>query len=125
MPPGIGIGIGSLRQPNFGGLHSSGLGPFGMGIGITGITGGGGGIGTMGGSSTSSSGSTTGPPGMIGAGVPHGAGTGGNNNTLLDTFFTYFGQHFPWLRRRKVEERIRAGTMSAFLLNAMNALAVR
>ncbi|KAF8891156.1 fungal-specific transcription factor domain-containing protein [Mucidula mucida] len=45
--------------------------------------------------------------------------------SLIDTFFFYFGQHFPFLRRKKIEERIQSETMSAFLLLAMNALAVR
>ncbi|SJL15726.1 uncharacterized protein ARMOST_19230 [Armillaria ostoyae] len=45
--------------------------------------------------------------------------------SLIDTFFDHFWQHWPFLRREKVEERIKSGTMSAFLLHAMNALAVR
>ncbi|KAF9040283.1 hypothetical protein BDZ89DRAFT_1060712 [Hymenopellis radicata] len=47
------------------------------------------------------------------------------DHSLIDTFFFYFGQHFPFLRRSKIEERIQSETMSAFLLHAMNALAVR
>ncbi|KAG7452007.1 uncharacterized protein BT62DRAFT_926217 [Guyanagaster necrorhizus] len=45
--------------------------------------------------------------------------------SLIDTFFDHFWQHWPFLRRERVEERIKSGTMSAFLLHAMNALAVR
>ncbi|KAG7451756.1 uncharacterized protein BT62DRAFT_990214 [Guyanagaster necrorhizus] len=45
--------------------------------------------------------------------------------SLINTFFYYFWQHWPFLRRERVEERIKSGTMSTFLLHAMNALAVR
>ncbi|KAF9258267.1 hypothetical protein L218DRAFT_934964 [Marasmius fiardii PR-910] len=47
------------------------------------------------------------------------------DDIMLTTFFTYFGEHCPFLRRTKVEERIRAGTMSAFLGFSMCAIAVR
>ncbi|KAL0573161.1 hypothetical protein V5O48_008792 [Marasmius crinis-equi] len=47
------------------------------------------------------------------------------DDVMLDTFFNYFGQHCPFMRRDKVEERIKAGTMSAFLGFAMCAVAVR
>ncbi|KAK7053001.1 hypothetical protein VNI00_004322 [Paramarasmius palmivorus] len=47
------------------------------------------------------------------------------DDQLLDTFFEHFGEHFPFLNRQQVEERIRADTMSVFLGYAMCALSVR
>ncbi|KIY64083.1 hypothetical protein CYLTODRAFT_425553 [Cylindrobasidium torrendii FP15055 ss-10] len=47
------------------------------------------------------------------------------DTSMVDTFFEYFGQHFPFLRPSRVKDRIQSETMSAFLLHAMNALAVR
>uniref|UniRef100_A0A0W0FF04 Zn(2)-C6 fungal-type domain-containing protein n=1 Tax=Moniliophthora roreri TaxID=221103 RepID=A0A0W0FF04_MONRR len=44
---------------------------------------------------------------------------------MLDVFFDNFGEHFPFLSRKRVEERVKADTMSVFLAYAMCALAVR
>ncbi|THU79795.1 hypothetical protein K435DRAFT_810413 [Dendrothele bispora CBS 962.96] len=44
---------------------------------------------------------------------------------LLDTFFRTLGRHFPSVSRKRMEERLETGTMSAFLLNCICALAAR
>ncbi|KIY44665.1 hypothetical protein FISHEDRAFT_67380 [Fistulina hepatica ATCC 64428] len=36
---------------------------------------------------------------------------------LLDVFFRTIGRHFPSISRKRMEERLETGTMSAFLLN--------
>jgi hypothetical protein len=36
---------------------------------------------------------------------------------LLDTFFRTMSRHFPSISRKRMEERLETGTMSAFLLN--------
>ncbi|KAF8057613.1 fungal-specific transcription factor domain-containing protein [Lyophyllum atratum] len=44
---------------------------------------------------------------------------------LLDTFFRTMSRHFPSISRRRMEERLETGTMSAFLLNCICALGAR
>ncbi|TRM66722.1 fungal-specific transcription factor domain-containing protein [Schizophyllum amplum] len=44
---------------------------------------------------------------------------------LLDTFFRTMGCHFPSIRRKRMEERLETGTMSAFLLNCICAMSAR
>ncbi|KAK7446298.1 hypothetical protein VKT23_014504 [Stygiomarasmius scandens] len=44
---------------------------------------------------------------------------------LLDTFFRTMGRHFPSVSRKRMEERLETGTMSAFLLNCICALSAR
>jgi hypothetical protein len=38
---------------------------------------------------------------------------------LLDTFFRTMSRHFPSVSRKRMEQRLETGTMSAFLLNCM------
>ncbi|KAL0071054.1 hypothetical protein AAF712_001612 [Marasmius tenuissimus] len=47
------------------------------------------------------------------------------DTTMLDAFFSHFGEHCPFMSRDKVEERVKADTMSAFLGFAMCAVAAR
>ncbi|EIM87625.1 uncharacterized protein STEHIDRAFT_168323 [Stereum hirsutum FP-91666 SS1] len=47
------------------------------------------------------------------------------DHSLVDVFFENFAQHFPFVKRERVNERLADGSMSAFLLNAMNAVAAR
>ncbi|EEB95591.1 hypothetical protein MPER_05415 [Moniliophthora perniciosa FA553] len=47
------------------------------------------------------------------------------DDQMLDAFFDNFGEHFPFLSMKRVEERVRMDTMSVFLAYAMCALAVR
>ena len=47
------------------------------------------------------------------AGLPHPS----IYRPLLDTFFATLSGHFPSIHRRRMEERLNTGTMSAFLLN--------
>ncbi|KAF5327990.1 hypothetical protein D9758_017789 [Tetrapyrgos nigripes] len=44
---------------------------------------------------------------------------------LLDTFFRTLGRHFPSISKKRMDERLETGTMSAFLLNCICALAAR
>ncbi|KAL5513453.1 hypothetical protein ACEPAH_3852 [Sanghuangporus vaninii] len=44
---------------------------------------------------------------------------------LIDTFFRTMSQHFPSLSRRRLKERLETGTMSAFYLNCVCAIAAR
>ncbi|KAG5721563.1 hypothetical protein E4T56_gene13052 [Termitomyces sp. T112] len=44
---------------------------------------------------------------------------------LLDTFFQTMSRHFPSINRIRIEERLKNGTMSAFFLNCICALAAR
>ncbi|KAH8110030.1 fungal-specific transcription factor domain-containing protein [Phellopilus nigrolimitatus] len=44
---------------------------------------------------------------------------------LLDTFFRTMSQHFPSISRRRMDERLETGTMSAFLLNCICAISAR
>ena len=41
---------------------------------------------------------------------------------LFDTFFRTLGRHFPSVSRKRMEERLETGTMSAFLLNCVSCL---
>ncbi|KAJ7119557.1 fungal-specific transcription factor domain-containing protein [Mycena epipterygia] len=41
---------------------------------------------------------------------------------LLDTFFRTMSRHFPSISRKRMEERLETGTMSAFLLNCICAI---
>ncbi|KAK7036707.1 hypothetical protein VNI00_011372 [Paramarasmius palmivorus] len=44
---------------------------------------------------------------------------------LLDTFFRTMSRHFPSISRKRMEERLETGTMSAFLLNCICAISAR
>ncbi|KAF9039626.1 hypothetical protein BDZ89DRAFT_1010178 [Hymenopellis radicata] len=44
---------------------------------------------------------------------------------LLDTFFSTMSPYFPSISRRRMEERLETGTMSAFMLNCICALSAR
>ncbi|KAF9267220.1 hypothetical protein L218DRAFT_1074512 [Marasmius fiardii PR-910] len=44
---------------------------------------------------------------------------------LLDTFFRTMAWHFPSISRKRMEERLETGTMSAFLLNCICAISAR
>lgn len=44
---------------------------------------------------------------------------------LLDTFFRSISRHFPSVSRKRMEERLETGTMSAFLLNCTDFICVR
>lgn len=44
---------------------------------------------------------------------------------LLDTFFRTMSRHFPSVSRKRMEQRLETGTMSAFLLNCICALGAR
>ncbi|KAJ6590571.1 fungal-specific transcription factor domain-containing protein [Mycena vulgaris] len=44
---------------------------------------------------------------------------------LLDTFFRTMSHHFPSISRKRMEERLETGTMSAFLLNCICAISAR
>ncbi|KAJ6618004.1 fungal-specific transcription factor domain-containing protein [Mycena sp. CBHHK59/15] len=44
---------------------------------------------------------------------------------LLDTFFHTMSPHFPSISRKRMEERLETGTMSAFLLNCICAISAR
>ncbi|KAK1222253.1 hypothetical protein PQX77_014886 [Marasmius sp. AFHP31] len=44
---------------------------------------------------------------------------------LLDTFFRTMSWHFPSISRKRMEERLETGTMSAFLLNCICAISAR
>ncbi|KAL1701151.1 fungal-specific transcription factor domain-containing protein [Schizophyllum commune] len=44
---------------------------------------------------------------------------------LLDTYFRTMGRHFPSIDRKRMEERLETGTMSAFMLNCICAIAAR
>ncbi|ESK95418.1 pathway-specific nitrogen regulator [Moniliophthora roreri MCA 2997] len=44
---------------------------------------------------------------------------------LLNTFFRTMSRHFPSISRKRMEERLETGTMSAFLLNCICAIGAR
>ncbi|KAI0317722.1 fungal-specific transcription factor domain-containing protein [Amylostereum chailletii] len=44
---------------------------------------------------------------------------------LLDVFFKTLSRHFPSISRKRMEERLETGTMSAFLLNCICAISAR
>ncbi|KAF8151784.1 fungal-specific transcription factor domain-containing protein [Crassisporium funariophilum] len=44
---------------------------------------------------------------------------------LFDIFFSTLSCHFPSISRRRMEERLKTGTMSAFLLNCICAISAR
>lgn len=44
---------------------------------------------------------------------------------LLDVFFVHFGSQFPFLNKVEIDEAVETGTGSAFLLNAIAAVAAR
>lgn len=48
---------------------------------------------------------------------PHGLPLPQYYRPLLDTFFKTLAPHFPSISRKRMEERLETGTMSAFLLN--------
>ncbi|ETW78560.1 hypothetical protein HETIRDRAFT_323554, partial [Heterobasidion irregulare TC 32-1] len=43
---------------------------------------------------------------------------------LLDTFFRSISRHFPSVSRKRMEERLETGTMSAFLLNCTDFICI-
>ncbi|KAG6902386.1 hypothetical protein C0995_000591 [Termitomyces sp. Mi166 len=43
---------------------------------------------------------------------------------LLDTFFQTMSRHFPSINRKRIEERLKNGTMSAFFLNSQEMIIV-
>lgn len=44
---------------------------------------------------------------------------------LLEVFFVHFGSQFPFLNQAELDEQVEAGTGSAFLFNAIAAIAAR
>lgn len=44
---------------------------------------------------------------------------------LLDTFFRTMSQHFPSISKKRMQERLETGTMSAFFMNCICAIAAR
>ncbi|KAL1743827.1 fungal-specific transcription factor domain-containing protein [Schizophyllum fasciatum] len=44
---------------------------------------------------------------------------------LFDTYFRTMGRHFPSIDRKRMQERLETGTMSAFMLNCICAISAR